>query len=86
MEESTKSVQTNEFYDRIKNNKKYLLVDEIYDTGKTFLAIKERLKNIEYDFSCLISRYNIHDNGIIIGRVLNNTNWIVFPWENRNIK
>lgn len=83
---STKSVQTDEFYDRIKNNKKYLLVDEIYDTGKTFLAIKERLKNIEYDFSCLISRYNLQDDGIIIGRVLNNTNWIVFPWENRNIK
>jgi len=83
---STKSVQTNEFYDRIKNNKKYLLVDEIYDTGKTFLAVKEGLKNIEYDFTCLISRYRIQDNNIIVGRVLNNINWIVFPWESRNIK
>ena len=83
---STKSVQTDEVCNRIKNNKKYLLVDEIYDTGKTFLAIKERLKNIEYDFTCLISRYRMEDNNIIVGRVLNNTNWIVFPWESRNIK
>ena len=82
---STKSVQTDEFYDTIKNNKKYLLIDEIYDTGKTFLSIKERWKNIEYDFTCLISRYKQDDN-IIVGRVLNNTNWIVFPWESRNIK
>ena len=91
---STKSVETNEFCHRIKNNKnhriknnkKYLLIDEIYDTGKTFLAIKEGLKNIEYDFTCLISRYRMQDDNIIVGRVLNNTNWIVFPWESRNIK
>ena len=83
---STKSVETYEFCHRIKNNKKYLLIDEIYDTGKTFLAIKERLKNTEYDFTCLISRYRMQDDNIIVGRVLNNTNWIVFPWECRNIK
>jgi hypoxanthine phosphoribosyltransferase len=73
--------QSNKFYYRIKNDKKYLLIDEIYDTGKTFLTVKDYLKNIEYNFACLISRYTIQDDKIIIGKILNNEKWIVFPWE-----
>ncbi|MFB5599337.1 MAG: phosphoribosyltransferase [Nitrososphaeraceae archaeon] len=78
---STKENQSNKFWDCITNDKKYLLIDEIYDTGKTFLEIKNYLKNIEFNFACLISRYKLQDDKIIVGKILNNKKWIVFPWE-----
>lgn len=78
---STKENQSNKFWDYITNDKKYLLIDEIYDTGKTFLEIKNYLKNIEFNFACLISRYKLQDDKIIVGKILNNKKWIVFPWE-----
>lgn len=78
---STIENQSNKFWDDITKDKKYLLIDEIYDTGKTFLEIKNYLKNIEFNFACLISRYKLHDDKIIVGKILNNKKWIVFPWE-----
>lgn len=65
-------------------NKKYLLIDEIYDTGKTFFTVNKFFNSFEYDYACLISRYRIIDNSkIITGEILNHNKWIVFPWENR---
>lgn len=64
-------------------NKKYLVIDEIYDTGKTFLIVNKFFNSFEYDYACLISRYRITDNKkIISGEILNHNKWIVFPWEN----
>ena len=71
-------------YCNFPRNKKYLVIDEIYDTGKTFLAVNKFFNSFEYDFACLISRYRIIDNSkIITGEILNHNKWIVFPWENR---
>lgn len=78
---STKENQSYKFCDCINKDKKYLLIDEIYDTGKTFLEIKNFLKNVEFNFVCLISRYKLQDDKIIVGKILNNKKWIVFPWE-----
>lgn len=78
---STKQNHYNKVFHSISKDKKYLLIDEIYDTGKTFLEIKDYLKNIEYNFVCLLSRYKIYDDKIIVGKILNNKKWIVFPWE-----
>ena len=65
-------------------NKKYLLIDDIYDTGKTFFTVNKFFNSFEYDYACLISRYRIIDNSkIITGEILNHNKWIVFPWENR---
>ena len=65
-------------------NKKYLLIVEIYDTGKTFFTVNKFFNSFEYDYACLISRYRIIDNSkIITGEILNHNKWIVFPWENR---
>jgi hypoxanthine phosphoribosyltransferase len=70
-------------YSNFPRNKKYLLIDEIYDTGKTFFNINKYFNNFEYDYACLISRYRIIDNSkIITGEILNHDKWIVFPWEN----
>ena len=62
---------------------KFVLIDEIYDTGKTFFIVNEYFKGFEYDYACLVSRYRIPDNNkIVTGKVLNHKKWIVFPWEN----
>lgn len=68
---------------KFHKDKKYLLIDEIYDTGKTFFIVNEYFKRFEYDYACLVSRYRIPDNNkIVTGKVLNHKKWIVFPWEN----
>ena len=72
-------------FNKFHKDKKYLLIiDEIYDTGKTFSIVNEYFKRFEYDYACLVSRYRIpHNNKIVTGKVLNHKRWIVFPWENR---
>ena len=72
-------------FNKFHKDKKYLLIiDEIYDTGKTFSIVNEYFKRFEYDYACLVSRYRIPDNNkIVTGKVLNHKKWIVFPWENR---
>ena len=69
---------------KFHKDKKYLLIiDEIYDTGKTFSIVNEYFKRFEYDYACLISRYRIPDNNkIVTGKILNHKKWIIFPWEN----
>ncbi|HEY6659360.1 MAG TPA: phosphoribosyltransferase family protein [Nitrososphaeraceae archaeon] len=71
-------------FNKFHKDKKYLLIiDEIYDTGKTFSIVNEYFKRFEYDYACLLSRYRIPDNNkIVTGKVLNHKRWIVFPWEN----
>jgi uncharacterized protein len=71
-------------FNKFLKDKKYLLIiDEIYDTGKTFFIVNEYFKRFEYDYACLVSRYRIPDNNkIVVGKVLNHKKWIVFPWEN----
>ena len=72
-------------FNKFHKNKKYLLIDEIYDTGKTFFIVNEYFKRFEYDYACLVSRYRIPDNNnnkIVSGKILNHKKWIVFPWEN----
>lgn len=71
-------------FNKFHKDKKYLLIiDEIYDTGKTFFIVNEYFKGFEYDYACLVSRYRIPDNNkIVTGKVLNHKKWIVFPWEN----
>ena len=71
-------------FNKFHKNKKYLLIDEIYDTGKTFFIVNEYFKRFEYDYACLVSRYRIpyNNNKIVSGKVLNHKKWIVFPWEN----
>ncbi|MGZ5491803.1 MAG: hypothetical protein ACXWE6_13840, partial [Nitrososphaeraceae archaeon] len=35
-------------FNKFHKNKKYLLIDEIYDTGKTFFIVNEYFKRFEY--------------------------------------
>ena len=81
------SVKMNQIFtsSNFPRNKKYLLIDDIYDTGKTFFTVNKFFNSFDYDYACLVSRYRITDNNskiIIIGEILNHNKWIVFPWEN----
>jgi hypoxanthine phosphoribosyltransferase len=65
--------------------KKYLIIDEIYDTGDTFYKVFDAVRMFNCDFAFLISRYKDNINNdtrrIYVGKILNHNKWIVFPWE-----
>jgi len=62
--------------------KRYLLIDEIYDTGKTFNKTSRCLKFINHLDIFLIERYNTNSsNNHIYGKILDDHRWVVFPWE-----
>jgi uncharacterized protein len=63
-------------------DKKYLIVDDIYDTGNTFAKVFDVVKNFDYDFAFLMTRYR-NSNAILTAKVLNHEKWIVFPWEKK---
>jgi uncharacterized protein len=62
-------------------DKKYLVIDEIYDTGDIYSKVHDALKIFDCDFAFLMSRYQVNLKGAYIGKVLNHNKWIVFPWE-----
>jgi hypoxanthine phosphoribosyltransferase len=62
--------------------KKYLIVDDIYDTGDTFTKVFDVVKGFECDFAFLMARYK-DSNTPLVGKLLNHEKWIVFPWERK---
>ena len=70
---------------KLNKDKKYLIVDDIYDTGNTFHKVYDFIKEFNCDFAFLMCRYQ-QNNSILVGKILNHEKWIVFPWERRNRK
>jgi uncharacterized protein len=66
-------------------SKRYLIVDEIYDTGDTFSKVYHAVRGFDCDFAFLMRRFkdNTVDGSAYIGTVLNHNKWIVFPWERK---
>ena len=64
---------------RLDKKLKYLVIDDIYDTGKTFALVSKALKGYKCDYAFCMSRHE--QSSGICGRVLNHNRWIVFPWE-----
>jgi hypoxanthine phosphoribosyltransferase len=64
-------------------DKKYLIIDEIYDSGDIFYKVYEAVRMFDCDFAFLMSRYERSSSSkrTYIGKVLNHNKWIVFPWE-----
>jgi hypoxanthine phosphoribosyltransferase len=58
--------------------KKYLIVDEIYDTGGTFSKVFDSLRG-----AFLMSRYR-DNNATLVAKILNHNKWVVFPWERKS--
>jgi hypoxanthine phosphoribosyltransferase len=64
----------------LDRNRKYLVVDDIYDTGDTFSKVFAIVKDFDCDFAFLMSRYK-DNNAPLVAKILNHEKWIVFPWE-----
>ena len=63
-------------------HKKYLVVDDILDTGKIFSKVGNITRILNCDFAFLMSRYRYTGKlSLFIGELLNHNKWIVFPWE-----
>src|SRR5215212_2235765 len=62
-------------------DKKYLIIDEIYDTGDIFSKVYDAIRIFDCDFAFLMSRYEHNSGETFVGKVLNHNKWIVFPWE-----
>jgi uncharacterized protein len=69
----------------LPKDKKYLIVDEIYDTGETLSKVDNVLKTFDCDFAFLMSRCRYTGKPFAyVGKLLNHNKWIVFPWEVKN--
>ena len=69
----------------LDSKKKYLLVDEIYDTGKTIDLVESCLMELNCLKIFLLKRYKTdsrRDNEVC-GEILNDSRWVVFPWEDQ---
>lgn len=57
-----------------------ILVDDIADSGKTLQKIRLRHP---YPAYVLAKRYNCREKAITFGILIENDDWLVFPWENK---
>ena len=64
-----------------------LVVDDINDSGKTFEAVNSLIKSEYPDigellYCSLTTRYNTNFNeNTISGKIINTSDWLVFPWD-----
>jgi hypoxanthine phosphoribosyltransferase len=69
-------------------SKKYLVIDDIYDTGNIFSVASNEVGKFNCDFAFLVRR-SADDGGggcsgeTYVGEILNHKKWIVFPWERK---
>jgi uncharacterized protein len=61
---------------------KYLVIDDIYDTGDTYNKVYSVIREFDCDFAFLMTRYK-DSNASLVAKVLNHEKWIVFPWERK---
>ncbi len=61
---------------------KYLIVDDIYDSGDTFNKVFDVVKEFDYDFAFLMTRYK-DSNVRLVAKALNHEKYVVFPWERK---
>ena len=64
------------------NRTKYLVIDDIYDTGDTYNKVYSVIREFDCDFAFLMTRYE-YSNATLVAKVLNHEKWIVFPWEKK---
>ncbi len=62
----------------LDTSKRYLLIDDIYDTGDMCHKVAHALAGFNCNFCFRISRYKSHG---ITAKVLDRDKWIVFPCE-----
>jgi len=71
--------------DTLLDGKKVLVVDDVWDSGRTIMAVKERLAIVNCEFKTLVlhykpgrSRYQ-HDRPDFYAET--SEEWLVYPWD-----
>ncbi|MEO9362808.1 MAG: phosphoribosyltransferase family protein [Nitrososphaera sp.] len=64
---------------RLHEGKKYLVMDDIYDTGDIYQKVARATQGFDCTFAFCMSRYPQEFGAY--GKLLNHGRWIVFPWE-----
>ena len=70
------------------DGQKYLVIDDIYDTGNTYSVVSNEIGKFDCDFAFLARRFASDNDDsvgcgrkVYVGEILNHKKWIVFPWE-----
>jgi len=71
-------VKVEGFGDEIVNPKDALIVDDMYDTGKTLKYLQAKYPGA--DSAVTYARYSDY-TATFVGEVLGHAHWIDFPWE-----
>lgn len=58
---------------------RFLLCDDIYDSGNTIRKIKELFAGIELDIAVVLTKKDLPD--LIYGRHIDSSQWVDFYWE-----
>jgi hypoxanthine phosphoribosyltransferase len=58
---------------------KFLLCDDIYDSGSTIRKIHSMYPHVDFDTMCLVSKVDVPD--IYYGRLIDPEVWVDFYWE-----
>ncbi len=58
---------------------KFLLCDDIYDSGNTIKEIHSMYPNVEFDTICLVSK--LEDAKVSYGELVATDRWVDFFWE-----
>lgn len=62
--------------------KRFLIVDDIADTGKTLLKLRRRFPNAQY--VTLFKKEGYSQTGLVYGRSVPKANRLIFPWDTPN--
>ena len=63
----------------LEKKRKYLLVDDILDSGNTYRQISEYLVGYDCTFAFCVARNYWPE--VYTAKVLSHEKWVVFPWE-----
>lgn len=75
---------------RLRNDRRYLIVDDIHDSGKTYQLVNNRLPeevNVRFAFLYIRNYDNLgyyEKSNVYVGIKLNDPRWLDFPWEIQN--
>jgi len=58
---------------------RFLLCDDIYDSGSTIRKIHSMYPHVDFDTVCLVSKIDVSD--VYFGRLVDPAMWVDFYWE-----
>ena len=62
----------------MSTDKKYLIIDDIHDSGETFSKVFRATGMFDCDLAFLISRYKVTGKpSAFVGKILNHIKWII---------